>query len=293
MDRPSNLQRPFFTYGIFKPGQIAHFRLEDFIDDTKTASVDHPLYERDGIPLLNTEKDGRTNGVLLWFNPEDAERAYMKITQIEPGNQYRCTQTTATADDTEYNANILVGINPKNGGHKLEDHSGSPIQDWDGEKNDPFFNEALDVVEEKIKQHTRAEDNDFSSYFELQMAYLLLWTVIERYVTLRYGFGANSYHERKRMAIEEDGFREGLEDVLEHRDGAIIRKTHKPEETKELSTIDPEQAIHYYYQVRNNIAHRGKSLDQDIHILRSSLLELYTIFNDYVLPDAFDEDSNP
>ena len=258
--------------------------------DTKKATVDHPLYERDGIPLLNTEKEGSTNGDLLWFNSDDAERAYMKITELEPGDQYEWARITAMADDTEYNANVLVGINPETGGHKLENNYGNPIQSWDGEENDPVFNQALEVVDEKITRHTPPEDDDFKSYFELQMAYLLLWTVIERYVTLRYGFGENSYHERKRMAVEEEAFREGLEEVLKDRDGALIRKTHKPEETRELSAIDPEESIHYYYQVRNNVAHRGKSLGQDIRILRKSLLELYTIFNNYVLPEAFDED---
>ena len=63
-------QCPFFTYGIFKPGQIAHFRLEDFVDDTERGTVSGELWERDGIPILDTRGIGETHGELLWFDSE-------------------------------------------------------------------------------------------------------------------------------------------------------------------------------------------------------------------------------
>jgi hypothetical protein len=30
VDQPQHLERPFFAYGIFRPGQLAFFQLRDF-----------------------------------------------------------------------------------------------------------------------------------------------------------------------------------------------------------------------------------------------------------------------
>ena len=52
MKLPNNTGLPFFAYGIFKPGQIAHFRIKDLVENTKDAEISGSLKERDGIPLL-------------------------------------------------------------------------------------------------------------------------------------------------------------------------------------------------------------------------------------------------
>jgi hypothetical protein len=288
MEEPEDPELPFFTYGIFKPGQISHFRLKEYVDHSELATIDRALCERDGIPLLDTFNSGQTKGELFWFTSEHVDDAYDEITEIEPENQYEWTHRPVETESGEYDANLLAGISPYDGGYKLEDWRGRPIQDWDGRKNDPMFNEALEIIEETIEKHGKPQDNYFKSFFQLQMAYLLLWTVIERYATLRYGFGRGSYGEREALASEE-AFAIGLEEVAKNRDGVELHRTHAPEKTNYLNTDTPEEAIQYYYQVRNNIAHRGKSLDQDLRILEDSLQELYTIFSEYVLLAAFDE----
>lgn len=171
----------------------------------------------------------------------------------------------------------------------LTDSEGSQIHEWDGQRNDPFFNVALEIVKETIDDYAEHRRDDFRSFFHLQMAYLLLWTVIERYVTLRYGFGRGSFKVRKELANEKK-FIEGLEkEVPPQRNGVELFGTYNPEKSNYLNIDDPVEALQYYYQVRNNVAHRGKSLHEDIWVLEESLSELYTIFTDYVLEEAFKE----
>ena len=49
MKLPENTNLPFFTYGLFKPGQICYFRIHELVDTTTEANIDGYLKERDGI----------------------------------------------------------------------------------------------------------------------------------------------------------------------------------------------------------------------------------------------------
>lgn len=77
-------------------------------------------------------------------------------------------------------ANVLVGRYPKKDSCACED------AEWYG-WNDPLFTAALDVVEETLESQNF--EWNLKPLFRLQMAYLLLWSSIERYVSLRYHLG--------------------------------------------------------------------------------------------------------
>ena len=53
---------------------------------------------------------------------------------------------------------------------------------------------------------------------------------------------------------------------------------NKPTEKETLDSSDPKKSLNYYYQVRSNLTHRGKSAHNDFKIIKSSLDELYRIF---------------
>jgi hypothetical protein len=63
--------------------------------------------------------------------------------------------------------------------------AGNPIDwpNWDGWK-EPLFKKALELMEETQKQ--ASEKRGYYNLFRLQMAYLLLWSAIEGYLTFRY-----------------------------------------------------------------------------------------------------------
>ena len=151
-----------------------------------------------------------------------------------------------------------------------------PCEDdeWNG-WNDPLFTAALDVVEETLTS------NDFQwdlkPLFRLQMAYLLLWSSIERYVSLRYHLGDKVMEKVSQLACEP-AFAAGLlQHVKEHRE---VYRADRPDQREVLDPQSPEKALAYYYQVRSNMTHRGKGVVRDHERVMKSLTELLPIFRE-------------
>lgn len=107
------------------------------------------------------------------------------------------------------------------------------------------------------------------------MAYLLLWSAIERYVSLRYHLGGDVYAKVKMLAKEEAFAASLREQVTERR---ILYRADRPGERVDLDASRPDRSLGYYYQVRSNITHRGKAAVRDFDTLRFSLEELNNIF---------------
>lgn len=289
---------PFFSYGIFKPGQLGYFRISEYVSQAQDGEIDGSLWIRDGIPLLDTLEPGTVKGSLIWFSPDDACEVYERIEGVEPESQYSwVTVSVRTENGGPYEANGLIGEDPQKGGNLLVDTRGNRLNSWDGRRDDPLFNEALELIEEIISENGYFEPGNVKSLLRLQMAYLLLWTSIERYASLRYGFTLGSSDKRGKIAVDT-GFERGLEEVVskQARHGRTqVRRTDDPSVVKQLKPNNPEDgleedSIEYYYQVRSNITHRGKgALHDDFNLILDCLQELYEIHSSYVLPAAFEE----
>jgi hypothetical protein len=95
--------------------------------------------------------------------------------------------------------------------------AGNPIDwpNWDGWK-DPLFKEALKVIKETQQQ--ASEKHGYHQLFRLQMAYLLLWSAIERYLTFRYS-AAGSIEKRIEKLSTEEGFAELVEQYVAKANG--------------------------------------------------------------------------
>ena len=116
---------------------------------------------------------------------------------------------------------------------------------------------------------------DLKPLFRLQMAYLLLWSSIERYVSLRYHFGDDATKKVGNLA-SETAFRIGLKDIVA--ESRNIYRADRPDEKEVLDPQSPEKALKYYYQVRSNITHRGKGVVRDHERLLKSTSELLSLF---------------
>jgi hypothetical protein len=264
MEKPSNTDWPFFAYGLFRPGQLGFFQIRDSVDVvTEPVCIAGSLVLRDGLPLLDLHGRGSIKGAVLTFLPGHGERAYGRIAALEPSRQYRWHTTPVGG----LQANVLVGLKPGSGGVPCEE------EEWNG-WNDPLFREALEVIEETRGQH----DQDWvKSLFRLQAAYLLLWSSIEHYTSLRYHFGGKARAKVLKIAGEL-AFAESL-----HRHVHSERVVHRADDPVLMETLDrndPKKALLYYYQVRCNITHRGKGVRQDHDMLTRSLGELLAIFRD-------------
>ncbi|WP_296873049.1 hypothetical protein [uncultured Methanobrevibacter sp.] len=273
---PKNTDLPFFAYGIFKPHQIAYSRIENHVRKYYEKEINYNMLIRDGVPLItpsNGKSHIKTKGFLIYFNEGSSKEAYKIISKTEYEKLYKWEEIKIG----ENKANVLMGANPKMGSSGMEGKSG----DYDGQE-DPYFKEAIEVVENELNDENK-HWSSIHDFFKLQMSYLLLWTAIERYISLKYNC-PEIWQNRKQLANEEV-FKESLKKHVNEE-----RKVYSAKDLREytLRPENPEHAINYYYTIRCNVAHRGKALHSDEHMLRQSLKELFNIFKD-VLDDTFDE----
>jgi len=184
----------------------------------------------------------------------------------------------------ERRVNVLVGVKPSAGSEPYEDR-------WKPQ-SDPLFSEALPVIESVIRELSGENQvftaNAWTLFFKAQMAYLLLWSAIERYASLRYHLG-QEVHKKVINIASEAAFQEGLRMIDEERQ---VTSAADPSSKYTLSPVCQEnseeerlnkatKAIQYYYQVRCNIAHRGKAGSvphRDFQHVQKSLRELCPIF---------------
>lgn len=284
---------PFFAYGLFKPGQLGFHRIIDCVERSRGGLLDGTLLLRDGNPILDLNGDDDVGGQILYFSGEDAsEEAYEAIRDVEPGHQYRWATTEVIAGGgPEDRVGELVSVNVLEGQHPQNGTSELAAEMWDG-RNDPLFTSALEMVEECLSEYSGFDWEDTRALFQVQMAYLLLWSSIERYVSLRYGLkgtqGETKMYEKRHAMAEETAVAEGAQSVIpETRQGAIIYRSDRPHVSVQLDPVDPKSVIDYYWQVRSNLAHRGKSAPLEFEMLHQSSYELLRIFRDFVLPSAF------
>jgi hypothetical protein len=168
---------PFFSYGIFKTGQLGYFRISEFVSQAQDGEINGCLWIRDGIPLFDTLESGTVEGSLIWFSPENAREVYEKIEGAEPESQYSWdTVSVRTENGEPCNANVLIGKDPQKGGNLLVDNHGDRLNSWDGRRDDPLFNEALELIGEIISKNDDFEPGNVKSLLRLQMAYLYSWT---------------------------------------------------------------------------------------------------------------------
>lgn len=265
MERPVDISLPFFAYGLFKPGQLAYFQLQELVNEiTDPAQIAGSLLLRDGLPIIDPTGQGLVKGVLMTFWPGRAVEAYDRISAMEPDNHYRWDRGQVNRTS----ANVLLGRYPRKGSVPCEE------DEWDG-WNDPLFTAALDVVEEALNSQTF--DWDLKPLFRLQMAYLLLWSSIERYVSLRYHLGTDVTRKIEQLAHEPAFASSLLLHVKEHRE---VYRADRPDQKEVLDRLRPEKALKYFYQLRSNLTHRGKAVIRDHERIKDALAQLLPIFRD-------------
>lgn len=271
MKPPKETSLPLFSYGIFKPGQLGFFKIENFVENYDSCEFKASLYERDGVPILNPdESEHSIKGYLINFKKDHETEAYNKIGEMGLDHQYKWGVIQI---DDKIRANVLAGKMINKGTVPYENNN------WDGSQ-DPLFTEALDIIESKTKQDF---STSISRIFHLQMAYMLLWSSIERYGSIKYGLKLEP-GEKNEKIYNETAFKNGLEKhVTETR---ILFNAIDPDEKITLNPTNPKKSMDYYYQVRCNSVHRGKSVHNDEIIIRNSLKELLAIFRE-MLDEAF------
>ncbi len=122
--------------------------------------------------------------------------------------------------------------------------------------------------------------DQWQKFFRAQMAYLLLWSILERLSALC--FGPN--HDPMKRINQLHELRGIKELMLKHieRDDKVT-DSRDPTAIYKLDRSNSEACFKYYYQVRNNLSHRGKAVRNEFDKVAKSLSELTTITEAYLL----------
>lgn len=273
LEMPEDLSAPFFVYGMLKPQEIAHSFIEPYIKmPPRRATAKGGLLLRDGIPILDPTLEIGVEGFLIEFMPDKRYKAWTLIIQFEPGNLYRLERRDVIVDDgTVSSAYILVGRSPRVGS------SVEQLYVWRS-TSDPAFSHGLDQVATLVKVvspegfRSRPDTPElWRDFYQIQAAYLLLWSIVERYTALKYGPSLDPFERVKLLdiddafinAVRQAGAVEGS--VVDSRDPSTRYKLRK----------DGGSAAKYWYAVRSNLGHRGKSAFRDGRLVLKCAVELH------------------
>ena len=269
------LNLPFFAYDVFKPGEIAYSRIKEFIDVDRSIfdySVNYPLDIVNGVPFLfKTHNYYHTQGTLFYFKDYDAAvNAYEIISQAKSFKLYGWT----TIYDGHVRMNVLMG---KNDIIKVPYHENRGVY---SSKEDPMLVRIVYTIWQNILPILLNKEFDTDDFFNLQMNYIMLWSSIDRYMVLKYG--KRDQQENLKCLANEKSFEDAVLLFSDKNDNLPVVLSNEDYRCFQLNKEKPLCCIRYYYTIRCNVVHTGKSHYDDYHLLRYAVLELLQIYM-YVL----------
>ena len=218
----------------------------------KTAPQNFPIYVT------------QVRGEVITFKPDDAKKAYRSISALEPSNVY----SWSTVEINNETVNVLVGKSIFRGSQALDNDS------WDMISHDPFIGELETMIGRLLE-----DDERNTNVVELQAAYIMLWTGIERLVALRYSMKKREERDILKHLSENSKiaaiFNETLEKPNSFRE---LYSSTKPRDKVSFMCGDTEKCLKYLRLIRHNVVHRGKGGFADSDLTRAALGFAHQIF---------------
>ena len=274
LNSPINPNLPFITYGSFKPGELRFSLIKSFVASFETISIVGRLKEKDGIPIFynfkkQSEKGEDYRAIKVYFKKGKEHLAYQIISGSEPNTYYQWTIFEG--------CNLLKGIDDLKGLKDFMDFS------WSF-KHDPYFSQGL-ISSMKLKNSELSTqdysiDQDFFRFFCNQAAYMLLWTIIERFCALKYG-NIKPTQNIKRLAEDSEINWNIIVDIV-NRSDIIYRSNEIGTKEKLTPRSSIKKILNYYYSLRSNMVHRGKNAFEDIARINKAFDELYQIVDNLI-----------
>lgn len=273
MDSPPNKSLPLFVYGAFMPNMPAFEQLRPLVESPlQPDQIKGGLYVRDGLPLLNVNASGSVHGfVLRWLPNTDG---YKVVCEFEPRSHYKWFEVTLESGTL---ANTLVIRFPTKGNPQHIEACSWSLSD------DPAFGQGLKTVRLSIKEMDQMPCNSFDAnwhrFFRSQMAYLLLWSILERLSALCFGPGQDPMKRIKRLHELPE-----MENLVRQnvRRTDNVSDSRNPNKTYKLDCTSAKKCFEYYYQIRSNLSHRGKGVVNEFEKVHESLKELLAITEQYL-----------
>lgn len=298
---PENTNWPFFAYGFFKPNELAYNQISQYSEgQAEEASVYGHFYEKDGVPILrlgNRNNRGCTvRGAIIKFARWEQEKAYRLISDMEPPALYRWERSRVYKNRQEVEVNILVyaGDSTANGSVPGAELIEEEIADWNCHQ-DPLLDKGMAYLRRKYfqplvevqcdtdRRHSIHSDEFYEDIFQRQMAYVFLWTIIDRYKSLKYGLDLDIGEGNRKLAANhcwKEAIRK-INVILRNRPIDLIRGGINSREVS-LRTKPMDR----FYSIRCNAVHRGKAVNNDKAILTQAFMLLYPIMSYIITCDV-------
>ena len=269
---PPNLSLPMFVYGALKPGMPAFESIRTYVEhQPEIDRVQASLYVRDGLPLIFLDGRDSVEGFLIHWRKDAEDVAYKRVCDFEPRSQYEWNEIKTNAG---IQANVLIGRHSTKGNPQ-------PLfsRRW-SLTDDPAFDEGLKTVRAALEE-VQANNNwdTWEKFFRAQMAYLLLWSILERLSTFCFGAGLDS-HKRITQLHSLNQMNRLISKHVQRND--TVTDTRDPTKKFTLDASHPKNSFNYFYQVRCNLSHRGKAVINEVEKVTLSLAELLAITEEYL-----------
>jgi len=272
MPMPENPTLRFLSYGIFRPGQLGFLQLKELTEKAESDAVDGwSLWLRQGMSVLVPADNGcdRATGIVLTFEREHEMGAYQRICDMQP--QYGYAWAGPLVTQSGVRVNCLVG--------RVDEEQPDTIPGlseqlhFDLEK-DRFHDEALRFLTEQRETKLLRTFQGWDSLFQLETLYILLWSSIERYLTMRYRLYGEVRDKLRLMGRDEF-----LQQVLDNTPISphVTRRSDNPSFARASRSDKAFDLLLYYYQIRCNLVHHGKEGD-DYGLLYDAFNELLPAF---------------
>ena len=122
MNPPQDTNLPFFSYGMFRPGELGFLRLKGLTNSVfDGCDCKGEIKIRDGLPILDPEGTRRAPGTIIRFKKDLAVKASGEIGELEPDNQYWWSTTEVRLGDrSQGTCNLLFGKSPGKGSKQMD-----------------------------------------------------------------------------------------------------------------------------------------------------------------------------
>lgn len=272
---PNDIHLPCFVYGFLKPGELAHDQISDFVGQHVVDAVAGQLRIWDGLPLLGLRDESSACGYLLHSNAP--ESLYKAIIAFEPADQYKWAEVTTQHGQL---ANVLLGR------QKPYDNAVPIPANSFTSGEDVVLTRGLEAARIALWRAQPSYGREEYYFFDVQMSYMLISSVFERFLSLRYGPLLKPM--QKVLALARDPkWAEAVTCVKSIKDLTAVYRSDSGELTKvHFDRADPEGSAKFFYQFRSNLMHRGKGAIRDVARLKDAangfleaLQELWASYN--------------
>jgi len=262
---------PVFVYGALKPGEISWLAIKDFCTAYVPASIlGYEVKIVAGLPVAVRNSSSRTQGYVL--KPLNRSELLGVINRIEfqsESDLQLYKWDTGHIEGTGQEVAILSL-------DKTHSHREVPLDESWSTLNDPYFGSAVPYIFQELRS-LRLEANEgqaginpnFNNLFlRTQAVYLLTWTLFER--ILRFTEPTSSNDHRIKTLVENAYCFDELEPkgnwvgAVNYTQPFDTRVRAQSLSHRQLITSEKAKSgFLTFYQLRNNIIHRGKSANPE------------------------------